>query len=686
MTNWLIKRVAQAAFTVLVVFHLTFALVRLMPGDPVEAMMVEMVNEGMPSETARQLVELHLSINPNQPLHIQYIQYMSSLFQGDLGHSMSQNASVNSVLAEAVPWTIFYMSIAMVIVFTSSICLGAIMAYYEGSKFDAGMTGFAVVEGSTPYYVAALLLSFVFAYQLGWFPTSARYPGEATPGLNYEFVRGALHHAALPIASMIVTGAAASLDMRGNSISVLGSDHIRVAKLRGLPPTRIALRYVMRNAILPLYTGLLLLMAGMIGGSIVLEEVFQYRGMGWYMYEGVNNRDYPLMVGGFMIICIAVVIAMFIADLTYSRIDPRAKTGRDDAEVYGSSTGVPLRTQIKRYVKRLTGNHEPATRADGGAARREFLTDEGRVEVDRKEILYRKLDRSVYAPAKVVLSDWRGVTGIVIIVAFTILGIVGPGYTKSPTATFDRWVTPMQGGLEHPLGTSNTGTDILALMVHGTTPVMIMITAGAIATVTLGVAVGTLSGFRGGSTDRVLMTICDTVMAIPGLPLIIVIAAIIEPRHPAMIGLILSVAAWGGLGRAIRSEVLKVRSYEYVEASRAMGVGTVSIILKDILPNIVPYVLMNLANHARQIIFSSVALYYLGFLPRSNNNWGVVLDAAEESGALLATDQVHYMFAPVVFIALLSMGLILLAQSLDRISNPRIRARHAKSAEDDEPV
>nr|WP_281271563.1 ABC transporter permease [Halopiger aswanensis] len=213
-----------------------------------------------------------------------------------------------------------------------------------------------------------------------------------------------------------------------------------------------------------------------------------------------------------------------------------------------------------------------------------------------------------------------------------------------------------------------------------------MITVGAFATVTLGVSIGAAAGFRGGNTDRLLMTLCDIIVSVPGLPLIIVIAAIVEPRHPAMVGLVLSVAAWGGLGRSIRSEVLKVRSQEYVEASRAMGVNTFSIILKDILPNIWPYILINLANNARNIIFSSVGLYFLGFLPRSTRNWGVVLDAAQRNNALYSLGQVHYIAVPAVFIIVLSMGLILVSQSLDRISNPRIRARHAKSVDEEEPV
>lgn len=686
MTNWLIKRLGQAVLTVIVVFHLTFVLVRMMPGNPVEAMMAQALEQypGDPA-TARQIVELQLNVQPNEPLYVQYLNYMGSILQGDLGYSISQNASVNQILAEAVPWTVFYMSIAMVITFVSSICLGAIMAYYEGSKFDTAMTGIAVIESSTPYYVAALILSFIFAYQLGWFPTGARYPGGVEIGLNPGFVLGALHHAALPIISLIVTGAAASLSMRGNSISVLGADHIRVARLRGLPPTRIALRYVMRNALLPLYTGLLLTVGFMIGGSIILEDIFNYRGMGWYMFEGVNNRDYPLMMGGFMIICITVVIAMIIADITYSRIDPRAKAEGGSTEVYGSSTGVPLRTQLKRYAQRLTGK-AGTERIEGGSTRYEFTGEETAIDIDRRAVLYRKLDRSVYAPIKIVLSDWRGAAGFTIILTFFAIGFIGPRFVYSPTTTFETWISPLEAGLSHPLGTTNTGVDILSLMVHGTTPVLIMIVTGAIATVCIGVSVGTVAGFRGGTMDRILMTICDIVISIPGLPLIIVIAAIIEPRHPAMVGVVLSIAAWGGLGRSIRSEVLKVRGHEYVEASRAIGIGTAPIILRDILPNIWPYILINLANNARNIIFASVALYYLGFLPISSQNWGVVLNNAEEAGALYTLDQVHFIIAPIVFVILLSMGLILLAQSLDRISNPRIRARHAKSVDNDDPT
>ncbi len=121
--------------------------------------------------------------------------------------------------------------------------------------------------------------------------------------------------------------------MRGNSIQVLGEDYVRVARLRGLPDRRIALRYVGRNAVLPLYTSLLISIGFMFGGSIILEILFQYRGIGFEMNEGIIYRDMPLMMGTFLVITFGVVIALWIGDATYGKLDPRIKSG-DDSEAY----------------------------------------------------------------------------------------------------------------------------------------------------------------------------------------------------------------------------------------------------------------------------------------------------------------------------------------------------------------
>lgn len=140
-----------------------------------------------------------------------------------------------------------------------------------------------------------------------------------------------LYHAVLPILSLVLTSfGGIALSMRANSIQTLGSDYIRGARLRGLSDFRISYRYVARNAILPLYTGLLIQIGFMFGGAVILEQIFSYRGVGYLMLDATLRQDYSVMMGAFMIITIAVVGGVFVADLTYGRLDPRIQTGGEN--------------------------------------------------------------------------------------------------------------------------------------------------------------------------------------------------------------------------------------------------------------------------------------------------------------------------------------------------------------------
>lgn len=172
------------------------------------------------------------------------------------------------------------------------------------------------------------------------------------------------------------------------------------------------------------------------------------------------------------------------------------------------------------------------------------------------------------------------------------------------------------------------------------------------------------------------MSLTDILMTIPGLPLVIVLAVILEPDEPWMVGIILTINAWAGLARAIRSQVLTLRNESFVEASRLMGISTPTIIAKDIVPGLMPYITVNFVNSARGVIFSSVGLYFLGILPFTNLNWGVMMNLAYSTGgALYSVDVLHWLLIPMITIIILSLGLILFAQGTDRIFNPRVRVR-----------
>ncbi|WP_224338069.1 ABC transporter permease [Haloprofundus halobius] len=335
--HYILRRLVQAAITVLSTITLSFVLIRMMPGSPVDRLRAQLLerNSGLSSAQIQYRIEQQTNIVPDEPLYVQYFDYMTSILTGDFGRSIvKSNQPVADILANAIPWTIFLMSSALFLGFVVGISLGAFMAYREGSLFDISSTSVSLTLNSTPDYIVGLLLLTFVAYQLGLFPTGGRYASGVDPGLSLEFFASVLYHGALPILSMaIVAFGGWALDMRGNSIRILGEDYLHVARLRGLPERRIALRYVARNAILPMYTGLMIAMGAMLNGSVILESIYAYPGLGFRIIEAVNNRDYPVLMGCFIVITCAIVIGILIADLTYSRIDPRAKGG-DSREAY----------------------------------------------------------------------------------------------------------------------------------------------------------------------------------------------------------------------------------------------------------------------------------------------------------------------------------------------------------------
>lgn len=337
--NWIVKRAIRSVFTVVIVVNLSFVMIQQLPGGPMDYLISQLqAGEGsnMDPQQVEAIAESYLNVNPNEPFLVQYQDYMTSLLlEGDLGTSTWYNDPVAEILGNALPWTLFLFVTATILTFLIGIVLGAYMAYIEGSNADSGLSIFSVVTNSVPYYIVAIMFVYIIALQWGMFPSSGRMNPQTTPGFNYPFIAGVFNHAFLPILSLIVTGVGGwALAMRANSIRILGEDYLRVARLRGISSRRIITRYVGRNAILPLYTTFMINLGYVLGGSVVLEQIFAYRGVGYYLFEGVVSRDYPLMMGGFLLITIAVIVGVFISELTYGLLDPRAEEGGEGNETY----------------------------------------------------------------------------------------------------------------------------------------------------------------------------------------------------------------------------------------------------------------------------------------------------------------------------------------------------------------
>jgi len=306
----------------------------------------------------------------------------------------------------------------------------------------------------------------------------------------------------------------------------------------------------------------------------------------------------------------------------------------------------------------------------------DWRTSASTTEMSTRDRLEEWYTHSVYEPAVVAWSDNRTRWGIIILSFYLLMAAVEVlGLWRDPRPNqAERYLKPFET-MAYPLGTTQSGVDLLALIIDSTPFILLMVFAGGVWATTLAVAVGTVSGYKGGVTDRVITSISDFFMSIPGLPLIIVLAIALSPENPLLLGVVLTINYWAGLGRSIRSQVLSIREESYVEASRTMGTSTPRIIIKDVLPNIMPYVMVNFVFAARYTIFASVGLYLIGALPYSGQNWGVTLTNAYRQGGLFTTEGLHWLMVPIIAIVGLALGLILLSQGMDRIFNPRVRTR-----------
>jgi peptide/nickel transport system permease protein len=325
------QSLVKTLFTAFVVTTFIFFLVRLLPGNPVDQMVSQLVSQqGMSPREARDRAASLYSIDFNKPLLQQYLEYLNNTIHGNFGTSiLSPGTTVTSVIAKFLPWTIFSVGIALLLSFFVGILLGILMAYHRDSWLDHLLTIFASVFTSIPNYLVGLLFIVWLGIQWKLVPIAAMRGAlspNTVPGLTWAFFSDAFFHASLPITVYFITTVGFwMLSMKSSTLSTLGEDYVTVAKARGLSDWRILTAYVGRNASLPLFTQLALSIGFIVGGSLLIETIFVYQGIGQTLFNAVNRRDYTLMQGIFLIITLSVVFANYFADLLYSWLDPRIK-------------------------------------------------------------------------------------------------------------------------------------------------------------------------------------------------------------------------------------------------------------------------------------------------------------------------------------------------------------------------
>ncbi|WP_056934902.1 ABC transporter permease [Thermococcus barophilus] len=329
--KWFTKRLLIALITIYFAVTLSFFVVKAMPGDPVQALIQMFISQYyMDYDSAKSLAEAAAPFIPKGSVLHQYVSYLVNFIHGNLGVSISYSTGtpVWDLLVQAIPWTVLVVGSALIISFAIGILIGTGMAYVHGSKIDSFLAVFFSIIRSIPEYVVALVLLIVFGFHFRWFPTRGAYSPNVTPRFNLPFIKDVLKHAALPILSWVIVHVSGwALSMRASTVTVLGEDYITYAKIRGLPSRRILISYIGKNAILPLFTSFMLSIGFMFGGSVFIEYIFAYPGVGNLLYQAITMRDTYLMLGVFNIIIVAVVISALIADILYGVIDPRIRRG-----------------------------------------------------------------------------------------------------------------------------------------------------------------------------------------------------------------------------------------------------------------------------------------------------------------------------------------------------------------------
>jgi peptide/nickel transport system permease protein len=333
--NYVLRTILQALVTILAVITFTFFLIRLMPGNPVQIYIDTLITRENVSyeEAAAQaaaMFKFDFTASPGQ----QYLDYVGQLLRGDLGDSItSPGTKVLSQILQFLPWTIFSVSLGLFASFSIGMLLGILMAYNRNTTIDHMLSLVASILSAVPNYIWGLLIIIVFGVQLKWFVIGdmrGTYDPDITPGFTLEFIWSAFTHALLPVLVYVLGSVGAwMLNMRNSTISVLGEDHVNVARARGLSSQRILSAYVGRNAALPMFTLLAINIGFIIGGSVIIEELFVYKGIGSFLFWSITQRDYTSMQGVFLIITISVVASNLLADLLYSRLDPRVSVDKE---------------------------------------------------------------------------------------------------------------------------------------------------------------------------------------------------------------------------------------------------------------------------------------------------------------------------------------------------------------------
>jgi peptide/nickel transport system permease protein len=329
--KYVIVRFTTYVITLAVAVTFVWWMFHLLPGDPLVLFFKSMVLKyGAQSQAYAHTINVYKeAFGLDKPLLEQYTIFLTELLKGNLGPSLiGFPTPVQELLRRRLPWTIGLLSISTLLAWIMGIILGALVGWKQGTKFDKIVSVLAMGMSQIPFYIFAVLGALFFGYFLNLFPTSGAYSLRVTPGFNLDFIISVIQHGTLPALSIVLTSMFGwVMSQRSLIISILGEDYLLFAEAKGLRKRRIFFTYTMRNTLLPQITALGIGLGFILSGSVIVENIFNYPGVGSLFSAAYFVLDYNSIMGFFILSIFAVLTANLIVDLLLPLIDPRIKVG-----------------------------------------------------------------------------------------------------------------------------------------------------------------------------------------------------------------------------------------------------------------------------------------------------------------------------------------------------------------------
>ena len=699
MVRYIIKRVLWLIPVIICVSLIIFTLLELTPGTVVDSMM----SEGMTQEDRAALIAKY---NLDKPMLYRYGLYMFRLIQGDLGVADRTGLNVWNLFITRLPNTLLLSFTALIIGAAISIPIGVIAARKAGTLTDSAVTGFSLLGMSMPLFWLGLLLMLLFSYVLGWLPS----------GGNNNGIRSLILPAICASVGMI---AQTSRQARSNMLDVLHADYLRTARAKGVPEKLVIRKHALSNAWIPILTALGTSLTTQLAGSVVVESVFAWPGIGSLAASAVTARDVTLTCGVVIMTTILYVLTQLIVDILYAFVDPRIKSqyvgaGRrkrltstralsraadkpiEQVPVVAAETAPePALAALGAGPEEESGVIDYASAAAETEYRNVFQAVENVVPDEQTVPEEEKRDAAVASgpkkpyvvePTGLVSRKYRkrsqmgeivhhisknksAVIGFFILCAIFLAFIISlfmDMQTINKGIVADRFSAP---SWQYPFGTDGMGRSVLLRVIYGTRYSLAIGFGAVLISTVLGVTLGSVSGYYGGRVDDVIMRISDILASIPGLLLGMVIMTMLEQN---LQNLILAVGLTGApvFIRMTRASILTVRNNEFVEAAHAIGLRNPRIIFTHVLPNGLSPVIITVTASLGITIVVAASLSFLGFgVPVPHPEWGTMVAGGRE----YARSAPWLMSFPGAFIMLTVLAFNLLGDGLRDALDPKLK-------------